>query len=110
MTTTFQVTAKELDQSFLDRVKSMFRERPIAITISDQEEKPSNLPFGTAIPALLKLQGMITQQDAEEMKRAIQEQRRTSPEEIAAYQERVRALRGILEGIDTTVERDSDRV
>jgi hypothetical protein len=83
MTTTFHLPANSLDQSFLDRVKSMFRERSVAITISDDEEA---------------------------MKAVLNAQRNISSEKVAAYRERVRALRGSAPGIDTTVERDDDRV
>jgi hypothetical protein len=83
MTKTFHLTANSLDQSFLDRIKSMFRERSVAITISDEEG---------AMKEILEAQGNI------------------SSEKVADYLERVRALRGSAPGIDTTVERDDDRV
>ena len=77
MTTTFHLSAKDLDQSFLDRLKAMFREREVAITVSDEQEptvlRRSVLPPGTPMSELLKLQGSISHQDAEEMKRAIEE-------------------------------------
>jgi hypothetical protein len=78
MTTTFHLSAKELDQSFLDRLKAMFREREVAITVSDDEEQTMVLrhslpPKGTPMSELLKLQGSISKEDAEEMIRAIEE-------------------------------------
>ena len=75
MTTTFRLPASSLDQSFLDRVKAMFPEKRIAIVISDEEEQPKRpkLPAGTPMSELLKFRGMISNEDAEEMKRAIEE-------------------------------------
>jgi hypothetical protein len=75
MTTTFQLSASSLDQNFLDRVKSMFREREVAITVSDVDDrsKRTKLPPGTPMSELLKFRGMISNEDAEEMKRIIEE-------------------------------------
>ncbi|HEY3874955.1 MAG TPA: hypothetical protein VGM92_05730 [Candidatus Kapabacteria bacterium] len=112
MTTTFQITANELDQRFLDRLKAMFRGHAIAITVSDEVDRPkhSKLPPGTPMSELLKFLGMISNEDAEEMKRTIQEQKRMTPEAISSYRTRLQSLRGILSGIDTAVDRDEDRV
>ncbi len=48
-------------------------------------------------------------QSVQPQERGIQERRFTA-EEIERYQKRVEALRGSLTGIDTTLERDEDRV
>ncbi len=78
MTTTFRLAANELDQTFLDRVKAMFREKQVAIVVYE-ENYAANLTHAQANGA-------------------------------ATYRERARALRGAAKGIDTTVERDDDRV
>jgi hypothetical protein len=101
MTTTFQLPANTLDQSFLDRVKAMFRERRIAITISDEPD---------SMEASQHLRDLILNEDTKELQRVIEAQQRLAPEVVKAYQERISALRGSLAGIDTTVERDVDRV
>jgi hypothetical protein len=77
MTATFRLPAEELDQTFLDRVKAMFREKQVAIVVYEE-----NADYSNGAPAI-------------------------SP---ASYRERARALRGAAKGIDTTVERDDDRV
>ncbi|HWF44881.1 MAG TPA: hypothetical protein VG537_09585 [Candidatus Kapabacteria bacterium] len=40
--TTFRLPADELDQSFIERVKAMFRRKQIAIIIYEEKELPSN--------------------------------------------------------------------
>jgi hypothetical protein len=42
MTTTFRLAADELDQTFLDRVKAMFREKQVSIVVYEENELPSN--------------------------------------------------------------------
>ncbi len=78
MTTTFRLAANELDQTFLDRVKAMFREKQVAIVV--YEENDADYLNGSRVNG------------------------------AATYRERARALRGAAKGIDTTVERDDDRV
>ncbi len=78
MTTTFRLAADELDQSFVERVKSMFREKKIAIVVYEEDEADYLI--------------------------------HTPANGTATYRERARALRGAAKGIDTTVERDDDRI
>ena len=78
MTTTFRLAADELDQTFLERVKSMFREKKIAIVVYEEDEMDYI--------------------------------NRSQTNGMATHRDRARALRGAAKGIDTTVERDDDRV
>lgn len=38
--TTFRLSADELDQSFIERVKAMFRKKQIAIAVYEENELP----------------------------------------------------------------------
>ena len=81
MTTTFRLQASELDQSFLDRVKAMFREKQIAIVVYEQGGQAGSreigsslgLPAGMKTQDLRKFAGSIPDAEAEEMRRAIEE-------------------------------------
>jgi hypothetical protein len=46
MTTTFRLAANELDQSFLDRIKAMFREKRVSIVVYEENPLPSDSSNG----------------------------------------------------------------
>jgi hypothetical protein len=49
MTTTFRLPADELDESFIERVKAMFRKKQIAIIVYEENEQPSETASNGAL-------------------------------------------------------------
>ncbi len=85
MTTTFRLPADELDESFIERVKEMFRKKQIAIIVYEENEMASHseaaLPLGMNMEDLRRFRGSISNEDAKEMKQAIEEEcERIDPE------------------------------
>jgi hypothetical protein len=47
--TTFRIQADELDQTFVERIKAMFRKKQIAIVVYEENERPSSSPSNGAL-------------------------------------------------------------
>ena len=77
MTTTFRLAANELDQTFLDRVKAMFREKQVAIVVYEENETSAHsanmLPQGMPWEQMKRYAGSLPDDAGAEILAAIEE-------------------------------------